>query len=187
MALRLTRVADRAGVRRIGLLQAAHRVAMEPRHRLLDDDHDPRYLHPGRTFLIALNDGGLRDESLLATGLLLDTLDPSVEPARAAVTAEDDPEVAQAWARARALPRPWDDDLVERLVTAPPGEQTVVLSEWLDQLRHLRLWGDPSTVMRAMDMTREAYLPVAERLGGTLCRRFRWWIRRVGPGVNSLS
>ncbi|HSG49543.1 MAG TPA: hypothetical protein VLA43_17110, partial [Longimicrobiales bacterium] len=53
MALRLARAADRAGVKEIALLERAHDLGMESRHRLLDDDHDPRYLHPGRTALVA--------------------------------------------------------------------------------------------------------------------------------------
>lgn len=155
---------------------------MEPRHRLLEDDHDPRYLHPGRTFLVALDDGGLRDEALLAAALLLESMDPELGPTSADLAAAQDPVVAQVWSRARAFPGPWDDDLVERLVTTHPEEQTVILSEWLDQLRHARLWGDQQTVSRMLDRTREAYLPAAERLGGTLPGRFRWWMRRVGRG-----
>lgn len=187
MALRVARSAVRAGLKSTSLLDAAHRVAMGPRHARLDDDHDPRYLHPGRSFLVVLEDGGVRDPSLLATAILLETVDPSLSPYTAEVEAEASGELTLAWERALGLPRPWDDDLAERLVTAGEAERALVLGEWLDQLRHLRQVADPRVVARAAARTAEVYLPVAERQGGTLARRYRWWVRRVGPGLTASS
>ena len=187
MALRVTRTATRAGVTTTSLLETAHRVSMAPRHGLLDDDHDPRYLHPGRTFLVTLEDAEVRDPSLLAAAILLETLDPSLGPAAEDVEAEGSRELTLAFERARALPRPWDDDLAERLVTAESGERAVVLAEWLEQVRHVPQWGEPGLVSRAARRTAEVYLPVAERHGGTLARRYRWWVRRVGPGLSASS
>lgn len=191
MALRLGRAAAREGIREISLLETAHALAMEPRHRLLDDDHDPRYLHPGRTALVALGDGGIREPRLLAAGLLLETLTPELAPSpedvREAERESGVSGVQGAWDTAAAIPRPGDEDLVERLVTAAEGERVLALCEWLDQLRHLRNWGDPVQVALGQRLTREVYLPLAERTRDSLARRFRWWMRRVDPGLRGAS
>lgn len=181
MALRLERTARKEGVEEGGLLLLAHRVAMTPRHRELDDDHDPRYLHPGRVALVAMTDAGLRDPLLLAAGILLETLSPGLAPNGEEVAATGDPRLGEAWAVASALPRPRAEALAEALVTAGEGERIVALAEWTDQLRHLRHWADGATVGWAHDRTREVYLPVAERTHPTLARRLRWWITRVDP------
>lgn len=187
MALRVIRTAVRAGIESTELLELAHRVSMAPRHRLLNDDHDPRYLHPGRTFLVALEDAAIRDPSLLVTAILTETLDPSLAPSADDVRAQESRELEVAFERARGLPGPWDDDLAERLVTFETGGRALVLAEWLEQVRHVAQWADPELTARAARRTAEVYLPVAERHGGTLARRYRWWVRRVGPGLSASS
>lgn len=185
MTLRFLRAAERVGVDHLDLLEAAHSLAMEPRHEALDDDHDPRYLHPGRTALVAMGDGGIRDPWLLAAALLLETVDRALEVPDDGAEKGGHPGLGPALRTARGIPRPDDPSLVEKLVTADEGERAVALSEWLDQLRHLRNWADPETVSRAQDLTREIYLPVAERGHGVIARRFRWWMRRVDPGLSA--
>lgn len=187
MALRVARAATREGVRGIPLLEVVHAVAMEPRHRLLDDDHDPRYLHPGRTALVALGDGGIRDARILAAALFLDTLSPELSPSpgavRDAALESGVSGIQEAWDAAAACPRPDDEDLVERLVTAEDEERVLALCEWMDQLRHLRSWGNRDQVALGQRLTRQVYLPAAERTRESLARRFRWWMMRVDPGV----
>lgn len=187
MALRLSRAAGKVGVTGIGLLERAHDLAMDARHRLLDDDHDPRYLHPGRTALVALGDGGVRDAGLLVAALLLETVSPELGPSDAAMAQVQEAGLRDAWALARGIPRPGDEDLVERLVTADPAEQRLALSEWLDQLRHFRNWAPGGMVAEGQRLTREVYLPLAERGHGGLARRLRWWMRRVDPGLRTSS
>lgn len=187
MGLRVQRAAARAGVPGRDLLSAAHELAMAPRTAALDDDHDPRYLHPGRTFLVALGDAGVRDPGLLASAILLETLEPRLGASVAAVEEAADPALLGAWRVARHIPRPRDENLVERLVTSSEGVQRVALSEWLDQLRHLRHWAGEETVAWGLERTREVYLPLAERHGGTLARRLAWWMRRVAPGLTAAS
>lgn len=187
MGLRVQRTAARAGLAGRALLAAAHELAMAPRTASLDDDHDPRYLHPGRTFLVALGDAGVRDHALLASAILLETMEPRLGVSGAAAEAAADPALLQAWHVARHIPRPQDENLVERLVTSSEGIQRVALSEWLDQLRHLRHWAGSETVTWGLERTRDVYLPLAERHGGTLARRLAWWMRRVAPGLTGAS
>lgn len=187
MSLRLGRAAAHEGVGDLDLLAAAHEAAMGPRHRLLDDDHDPRYLHPGRTALVALGDGGLRAPELLSAAVLLETVSPELSTTTDAVRATGDHRLEEAWALAAGIPRPGEEDLAERLVTAEEETRILALCEWLDQLRHLRMWGDADRVAWGQRLTREVYLPVAERTRDVLARRFRWWMRRVDPGLSGAS
>ncbi|MDT8340116.1 MAG: hypothetical protein RQ751_01270 [Longimicrobiales bacterium] len=187
MTLRLRRTLERLGVGAVPELAAAHEVAMAPRHAVLDDDHDPRYLHPGRSALIALGDGQVRDPVLVAAALLFESLDARLGPQAAEVAAIGSDAVARGWEVAAALPRPEDEALAERLVCAGEGERVVALAEWLDQLRHLRHWAGAECVRDAHRLTREVYLPVAERTGGALARRLRWWLRRVLPPLGAPS
>lgn len=187
MALRLARAAEKEGIQETGLLARAHELAMEPRHRLLEDDHDPRYLHPGRTALVALGDGGVRDPVTLAAALLLETVSTELAPSHGALAREEDPGLRRAWEMARGVPRPGAEGLVERLVTAVESEQVLALCEWLDQLRHLRNWAPADVVAEGQRLTRAVYLPLAERTHGGLARRLRWWMRRVDPGLSASS
>ena len=61
MADRVDRTAVAAGVDRLGrdLISTAMEAARAPRLAVIDDDHDPDYLHPGRTVVVLLDDVGL--------------------------------------------------------------------------------------------------------------------------------
>ena len=63
------------GMRVVRLLDRAlvHRVER------VDDDHDPRLLHPARTVLILLDDVGCRSPELLAAGAVLESRFPEME------------------------------------------------------------------------------------------------------------
>lgn len=185
MSLRLARHAARVGIPHGDLLEAAFQMAMAPRHCLLDDDHDPRYLHPGRTALVAMDDAGVRDPVLLAAAILAETEEPRLACDADAVAGQGDPRLQDALALARGLPSPGCPDLAEELVTAEEGVRLVALSERLDQLRHLRLWAEEGRVRDAGEEVVRVYLPVAERTHPVLARRFRWWVRRVGPGISA--
>jgi (p)ppGpp synthase/HD superfamily hydrolase len=187
MARRLTRTARKGGVDPVELLARAHEVAMEPRHLRLDDDHDPRYLHPGRTALVAMGDAGLRDPVALAAAVLTETLSPELSTGRDAVARVGEADLERAWAVRDQVPSPFAEDLAERLILADASLRVVALAEWLDQLRHLRSWADADTISAAQRVTEEVYLPVAGRTHPTLARRFGWWIRRVSPGLSASS
>ena len=182
MARRLLREAVARGVDAPERLDEAFRYAMEPRHRLLDDDHDPRYLHPGRTALVLMGDGGVVDGSWIGAAVLAETASPEL----AWTPRGEAPEwLRGSWTRAREVPGLEDPRLAERLVTAVPEAATLALSEYLDQLRHLHLWAGEDRVIRAARAAEEILLPVARRSTPVLARRFEWWVRRVGRGFSA--
>jgi hypothetical protein len=158
---------------------AALNAAMSPRHARLDDDHDPRYLHPGRTVLVAAEDGGVRDPELLCLAALLESFDPELRIAGPGALPMNAGGLQRAVATAEAFGEWNAEDRAEALVTADTGVQVVAVCEWLDQIRHLRHWADPETLSSANDLTRELYLPLAGRVSPLLHRRLEWWLRRV--------
>jgi hypothetical protein len=171
MANRLETTARRAGVDDAGIARilAAYRTAMQPRERLLDDDHHPDFLRPGRTTLILLEDLGLRDPLNLAAGALVESRRPELLS-----TGEDD----EVRAIAAAVPTPARDGerLLEELLVAPEPIRTIALAERLDQLRHLHLYEVEAWRPLHREAT-EIYLPLATRTHPTLDRRYRWWCR----------
>lgn len=179
MLQRVLRTAGAAGVREPALLEQAFTRAMAPRKAKLGDDHDPRFLHPGRTALILMDDAGFTDARGLATAILAETESPELVWA-AGPEDHDPPEIQAALIEARRLPSMADGEvLAERLVTAPEPIAFIALAEYLDQLRHLRLWADPERVRARGEVTAGVLLPVAERVHPVLARRYRWWVRRV--------
>lgn len=157
---------DEAGIERI---LAAHEAAMLPRERLLDSDHHPDFLHPGRTALIIMLDTPVRDPLLIAAGALLET----VRPELAADPIDDEVRAVLA-----AIPTPARDGemITEELLLAEPAVCTVALAERLDQVRHLHL--RPREEWEEMHrMAEEIYLPIAVRTEPTMARRYRWWCR----------
>ncbi len=182
MARRLVRAAVAHGVPEPDRLEDAFLRAMEPRHRLLDDDHDPRYLHPGRTALVLMDDGGVRDPEWVRAAILTETESPDL----AWTPGNETPEwIRVARAHAREVPGMDDPGLAEHLVTAVPEATLLALCEYLDQLRHLRLWAGEVRVARAARTAAEVLLPVARRSNPVLARRFGWWVRRVGGGLSA--
>ncbi|MGD2070983.1 MAG: hypothetical protein PVI57_20105 [Gemmatimonadota bacterium] len=194
MGRRLRRSARRAGVGPGGatFLEALHACAMEPRRAALADPRHPDFLHPGRSALILLLDGGVTAVDALAATVVLDTARPGLAPPddvveRVAAAAAPDETPADgldrvATARAalglrRAVPRPDATDLTEALVVAPEPVRLVALAERLDHLRHAHLRGDPGAARRALGQAFEVYLPVAERTHPVLARRYASWCR----------
>ncbi len=156
-----------------GPILRSHEHAMRRRRELLDDDHHPAFLHPGRTILVALEDAGVRDPAWLALAPLLDSVTPDFAP--------DPGEWTEALQAVPPLPLEPGATL-EELVQLDAEPLRVVLSEALDQLRHLHLIDDTDHQRTLAMRVEERVLPLAARAGGTLDRRFRWWWRRVGRG-----
>ena len=179
MLQRLLRTARSYGVADTGLLREAFESAMAPRLEALDDDHDPRFLHPGRTALILLQDAGYAEPHGLATAILAETESPELS-CLAGPEPDDAPSLLAARAEARALPLMADaEEFAERLLTAPEPIPLVALAEYLDQLRHLRLWAEAERVQACGDVAARILVPVAERVHPVLARRYRWWVRRM--------
>ena len=179
-------------------LLAAYELAMEPRRRNLEEDHDFRYLHPGRTVLILLEDVGLTDAGPLAAAALAESMDPELQVPTERVEEELGAEVARLrdW-----IPVPRGrgaggkgPSLLEEFLAAPEPLQKGALAERLDQLRHLHIRardqrqesgrgsgpaGEPPWGRVARE-AREVYLPLAHRVDPVLHRRYAWWCRKVG-------
>ena len=160
--------------------------ALRARHAL--HPKDVRYLHPGRTVLILLDDAGVRDEAVLRAGALLETYHPelAVAPDDAAdadgSTESDAARVLDAGRRMKNLldriPVPSAhedaDTLREALVTADADARTVALVERLDHARHLHLYSEAEWETFYDDVL-AVYLPVAEWAGGRVAARYRRW------------
>lgn len=178
MAERVVREALAYGIHEAGveLIQRAHGLAMETRAEFVPDDHHPMHLHPGRTVLVTMRDGGLREPVALAAAALLDTRMAGGEPTREHITERCGSEVS---AFVDSVPRPGASTLLEDLVAASDAVVRVALSEQLDQLRHARLWAEPERAQEVLGESRQIYLPVAERMAGDFGRRFRWLCSRL--------
>ena len=155
-------------------LARLHRLAMKPRVRELEDDHDPRYLHPGRVAAILLDDLECDDPALVALGMVLDSEDRELEA--------PDPLLPEELAARRAtLPRPErGDELLEALVTLEPAMLDVVLAERLDHLRHIHLLDDLERARSLYAQAAASYAAAAARAHPVLSRRYDWWTRKFG-------
>ncbi|HEX6938654.1 MAG TPA: hypothetical protein VF158_04530 [Longimicrobiales bacterium] len=174
MTARVLEAAARAGIAEPGVrsIEAALDAAMQPRIRRLADDHDPAYLHPGRTVLILLEDAGVTDPAVLSAGALTESLRPDLAAAPpAAVRLAPDTLELLAEVPTPAHDR---DTLLERLVSASAPARLVALAERLDHVRHLHLLGRSHWAPLHRE-TRDIYLPVADRTDPTLARRLRYW------------
>lgn len=156
------------------LLERAHRLAMEPRVALLDDDHHAAYLHPGRTILILVRDVGVTDVGVLAAAGLYESMDPGlrVDPVHVRETVGE--VVVELLAR---VPDPASDRHVEELVTAPEAVQWIALAERLDHFRHLHMRGGAERWAALHEEGGSVWLPVAERVHPRLATRYRHWHR----------
>lgn len=197
MRLRVRRTMRTVGIQDDDLVLDALDRAMAPRLERLNDDHDPRFLHPGRTVLVAMEDGGLRDPGDLAVAAVLESFSPElrgspgaprggVDPAPSgsrdgASSPAERPEGPLDWVfdEGRGLGSWTDPDRAERILSVREELQVVALAEWLDQLRHLRHWADHEVQELAGRVTRNLYLPLAQRVSEALARRLDWWHRRV--------
>jgi (p)ppGpp synthase/HD superfamily hydrolase len=179
MADRVKRTAVASGVDRPGrdLIERAIAAAMVPRLAVLDDDHHPDYLHPGRTILILLNDVGLADPIALAAASLLDTRRADLEVGDRDVREPLNPEVT---AFRKAVPRAGSDTLLEDLLASEHSVILVALAERLDQVRHAHLWGDLSEARAAHEEACEVFTKMAERTHARLAARYTHWGRAFG-------
>jgi len=175
MARRIAAAAEHAGLapHDVALVERAFHVAMAPRARLIADDHDPDFLHPGRTTIILLEDLGRTEAIVLAAGAVCETLRDELAVPAPQTEAELGPAV-RALVDEVPLPALAGDELLERLLAAGHDARLVALAERLDHARHLHL--RPAAGWRAFHtLACETYLPVALRTDPTLARRFRWW------------
>ena len=158
------------------LLARAYQLAMEPRLRLGIDDHDPDFLHPGRTALILLLDTQETRPGVLAAAMLTETgrSDLRVDPSRIEL-ALGGAFGADVRERVAAVPPTTADDLAERLVLAADDVQLVALAERLDYLRHAHLWSDVERRRAAHALATEVYAGLAHRVHPALARRYDAW------------
>lgn len=171
---RVLSTAIQAGIPEHGVrsIEAALGAAFAVRVAKLDDDHDPAYLHPGRTVLILLEDVGVVDAAVLSAAALAETLQPEL-----AAPVPDDPALDPACAEIlEEVPIPDRDGelLLERLVVASDAARLVALAERLDHVRHLHLT-DRSRWTQLHAETCDVYLPIAARTDPTLARRLERW------------
>ena len=176
MAGRVDQTAAGVGVDRLGrdLIAKAIEAAMSPRLAAIDDDHDPDYLHPGRTAVVLLDDVGLADPVALAAACLLDTRRVDLEPSDREVTEHVSPAVT---AFRSAVPRSGSVTLLEDLLASEPEVALVALAERLDQIRHAHLWGVMSEARAAHEEASEVYLKMAERTHARMAARYASWCR----------
>ncbi|HEX2166277.1 MAG TPA: hypothetical protein VHG09_03465 [Longimicrobiales bacterium] len=132
----------------------------------VDDDHDPRYLHPARTIRIMIADGECRSVDALAAAAFVDTVDsdlvpPPPERLRGMVDAIPDPDSAGA-------------ELLERLVTAEIDVGLIAVAERLDQARHIQLRHDIDA-RPFLEQVRSVYAPAARRIAAPIARRLDRW------------
>ena len=155
----------------VARVQAAHRLAMEPRRERLGDPHHPDFLHPGRTVLILAVDAGLRDPLALAAAALVESERADLRVDGGRIRAELGAPVAD-WVAAVPLP---GAGVAEALITAPRTVCLVALAERLDHCRHAKFWEDRAARERILAETASVYGPVAERTDDALARRFAHW------------
>ena len=184
MADRVDRTAVAAGVDRSGrdLIGTAMEAAKKPRLAVIHDDHDPDYLHPGRTVVVLLDDVGLADPLALAAACVLDTRRGDLEPPDREVTERVSADVT---AFRGAVPRPGSDTLLEDLLASEPDVILVALAERLDQVRHAHMWGNLAEARAAHQEASDVYLKMAERTHTLLAARYTHWCRAFREGYLS--
>jgi hypothetical protein len=153
------------------LLESAYQLAMQPRRAL--PESDPARLHPARTVLILCDSVTDAAPMVLAAAALAESQDDHLAVDVQRIERQLNDRVS---ALVAAVPRPADagEELLEHLLVAPLAVRHIALAEQLDHARHLHLC-PPSLWAPRHELVGRAYLPVAEREGGTLARRFRWW------------
>lgn len=154
-------------------VDAALTLAMIPRTRLLGARH-PAFLHPGRSVLILLHDVGPVDAQGLLVAALRDTVDGHLVASDREV---DDfaPGLADVLA---GLPVPGQERLLEALLMLPTPLGLGVLSERLDQLRHLHLRDETRPEWTPIfNEVQEVWHPFAARISERLGRRYAHWLR----------
>lgn len=133
----------------------------------VEDDHDPRYLHPARTIRILIADGDCRSVDALAAAAFVDTIDPALVPPAP---------VSRLRTIAYSVPRPGHEgeQLLERLVTADLDTGLIAVAERLDHARHLHLRSDLDWRSFHTEV-RNTYVPAARRFSALIARRLERW------------
>lgn len=166
----------------IDLVARAYALAMRPREAALDE-HDPAYLHPGRSVLVLLQDVGPLPAEVLAAAAVHESEKPRFRTPLADVREALGDDVADL---AGSIPLPGDEELTTRLVTLGEGARLVALAERLDHLRHAHLRDAPEWWRTLRTEVESTWAPVAERTHPRLADRYRAWLRamgrRLGPG-----
>ena len=144
-------------------------LALSHRDALLADDHHIDLLHPARTLLILMDDAGVMDAVVLALAALVESEKPEMAGTAAQPTSHRTAVVPTRFTTGR-------DSLLEELLALEPALVDVALAERLDHARHLHLrpradWGPGFALEEAV------YLPLAERRGGLVGRRYARWER----------
>jgi (p)ppGpp synthase/HD superfamily hydrolase len=178
---RVERTARTLGVDRSGreLIRTAIEAAMATRLVVIDNDHDPDYLHPSRTVVVLLDDVGLADPVALAAASLLETRRDDLVVPDGEISEHVSPAVA---AFRNAVPRSSSGTLLEDLLASEREVVLVALAERIDQVRHAHLWGDPAEARAAHEEASEIYLKIAERTHARLATRYTSWCRSFGEG-----
>ena len=170
-------------------LHYAHTVATQPRDAALDDDHDPRYLHPGRSALILMLDLELLDPVALGIALWHDSEDPDLAPEPEDLELDEmvmmpTPDLSiratiESVLELRAsLPCHGDEELAAKLVVLDHELACAALAERLDHLRHLHLQPVDPAAREVWREARDVWSPMAERTHPDLARRYEWWTRK---------
>lgn len=176
MAERVALAARRAGIDDDGVRQilTAYLSAMRVRDRVIEDEHQIDYLHPGRTALILIEDLGVMNAEIVAAATLLESLHDELR-----VDIAGDPAIDSGVSSlVERIPTPGRSGelLIEDLLVAAPEIRTIALAEWLDQVRRLHL--RPTEYWEGQyALTSAVYLPIAERTDRLLAQRFNWWCR----------
>ncbi|HET9947870.1 MAG TPA: hypothetical protein VFQ22_02975 [Longimicrobiales bacterium] len=173
MSSSLARAAHADGLDERGarLLVDAFALAMRPRLDVLDD-HDPAYLHPGRSPLILLRDVGGVSAEVLAAAAVHETEDERFRTPADEVRARLGDEVADLVA---SLPLPGDERLLERLVLLDEPARLAAIAERLDHFRHAHVRFDDARGRALHEEAGAIWLPVAERTHPRLATRLRHW------------
>ena len=183
MGRRVRRTARAAGVDEDGLslIQRCHDVARAWREARLDDDHDPHYLHPGRTALILMLDTSETDPVVLAAALLAESHRPELRAPDERITADGEAGERSALDRVletrSRIPSADAVDRVERLVTAPDAVLRIAVAERLDHARHAHMWLEGREDRAFLREAEELWIALAERAHPRLAQRYRRWAR----------
>lgn len=189
MVRRVVLTARHTGVSPEGqaLVAWACQRALAPREHALADDHDPDYLHPGRSALILLQDTGELNPVLLAAAALTESRRPELRTSDRGALEGCPPELRalleQALALRSEIPESGDPRLLERLVAAPAAVRRVALAEGLDHVRHAHMWTGPRNLPAVLDEVESVWEPLARRTHELLTRRFERWKRATGRRI----
>jgi hypothetical protein len=159
----------------VELVRHAYALAMTARGAL--DEHDPAYLHPGRSVLVLLQDVGPLPACILAVAAVHESEDSRFRASVAGVRAALGDDVADIIA---SLPLPGDERLTERLLALEDRPRLAALAERLDHLRHAHLREDRAWWRMLQEETEAVWAPIAERTHPRLADRYRAWLRAMG-------